>query len=262
MKTTTARIATLAASLVIGAGTAAAQGAPADSAANLYTQASERMAWGTPPDTAAVIGLLTQAATLYREAADRGEEAIMLALIGRLHTAAGRVDSALVYYRRASDLQRIAGDTAALSATLEEMQSPAAVELLNRSPLLKPTMGAVAGARYVNDTRALLTSTRDEGELQQIKTVEKATQELEQVLEKTMSVYAVVQSEPSRVEVTYRRLIQKAAPPRSLTTNDSILLRPALYLFEGKDPATGAAQRKPVACATRCKVDFIFTKGR
>lgn len=133
-----------------------------------------------------------------------------------------------------------------------------AAEMLDLSPVLLERSGIAGEARFVRQARALLAASPETAEAaRSISTVEDATLALERALEGT-TVFAVVRSTPSPLVVTYRRLVDERAPQLTVTTDDSIPLQPALYLFTATDPASGRVQEQKKSCAAGCSVVFRF----
>jgi hypothetical protein len=217
-------------------------------------RASELYAWGTDGDVPHVLQLLSSAATLFHSAGDLRGEATALERLGRVHADLEDPDSALTFYRRALALREKIGDTAATTATRRTMRRPAAVELLKRSPLLEPTMGVVAGHRFVGEVRSLLATVGDSlgpG----ANTPQAATRALELLLG-DRTVRAEIQSEPAGLVVKYRRMTDPTQRELAVTTSDTISLQPALYVFTIVDPRTGQPEVQNKDCATPCTVRF------
>lgn len=134
----------------------------------------------------------------------------------------------------------------------------AAAEILGRSPLLLTRSAAAAETRFVQQARAILAASPETAEAaREISTAEEATRALERALAGT-TVTAVVRSTPPALVVTYRRLVDEGAPELTVTTNDSIPLQPALYLFTATDPASGRVMEQKKSCAAGCTVAFRF----
>jgi tetratricopeptide (TPR) repeat protein len=237
-------------------GTLAAQQAPSDSADRLAASAADIYAWQPAPDTSRVLALLADAATLYHRARDSAAEGRIYARIAAVYTDRGQVDSALRYFQRALDLQRAAGDTTGAWITAKQMRLPLAMDLLNHSPLLAPRMSVVADAQFVRDAKNVLATASDQAPLA-LQSSAEATRALEAELA-SLTIYATVRSEPSRVEVTFRRIVDSVGRELSVTTNDKIPMVPALYLFAALDPRTGAKREQRKSCATHCTVYFVF----
>ena len=71
------------------------------------------------------------------------------------------------------------------------------------------------------------------------------------------TVKAVVTSAPQGIQVSFRRFIDSGVVSLNITTNDTVLISPALYVFEALD-AAGQVHRQTVSCATDCRVFFNF----
>ena len=138
---------------------------------------------------------------------------------------------------------------------LTEEKRQQLIELLDRSPLLEPTMSVVAQARYLRDTRSVLEGYWAESETS---SVEDATLAIQDLLAGT-TVTAAVLSEPADLNVTYRLLVDVDAPVLSVTTAASIQLSPGLYVFTCTS-STGVTEQKNVSCATNCEVRFVFPR--
>jgi hypothetical protein len=209
------------------------------------------------PEACRVFLLLSDSVEVYRAANDYSAEGRVLSRIGQILAAAGVTDSARPYYLRAVQAQVTAGDSAAVASTRHLIWLVDVVQLLNRSPLLEPTMGTVAGQRYVTETRRMLAQQVDSTTLAGIRSPQDATRALETVLDGTV-VHAKVQSHPSNVIVQYRRLTEPPGAERTVTTDDMISLPAALYLFLARDPVSGRVQPQTKDCAVPCLVRFVF----
>jgi hypothetical protein len=209
------------------------------------------------PEACRVLQLLSDSVKLYQDANNRSAEGNVLSRIGQILAAAGATDSARPYYLRAVEAQVSAGDSAAVASTRRLIWVVDVVQLLNRSPLLEPTMGTVVGQRYVAETRRVLAQQLDSTVLAGVRSPDDATRALEAVLDGTV-VRAKVQSHPSNVLVQYRRLTEPPGAERTVTTDDMISLPAALYLFVARDPVSGRVQPQTKDCAIPCLVRFVF----
>ena len=139
------------------------------------------------------------------------------------------------------------------AATLQRLQ-----ELLVSSPLLEPTMGVVEQAQYVASAQEALSQvpgSKPSG----IESPTDATAAVESALALASSAVVVeLVSEPPGAVVSYRRLIDSDAALLQATTNDTISVAPALYLFMAANPRSGQTDSLRVACATQCRVKFVF----
>lgn len=134
-----------------------------------------------------------------------------------------------------------------------------AVQLLNNSPLLRPTMSVVGEAAFVRDSKEVLRSIPGGDTIAAgLATARDATAELENVLAGS-SVQATVVSVPSGLLVGYRRLVDDHAPILNTTSDATLAIEPALYLFRCTNPRTRQVEERRIACATNCKVEFRFT---
>jgi tetratricopeptide (TPR) repeat protein len=197
------------------------------------------------------------ALTLAREIGNIAAEAHIFEMIGRAQQQATRNDSALTYYMGAVRLyQEIGNSPAAVrtAARLQGIREARAVELLNSSPLLHATMGVIAGARHVQETRATLAGVPG-FDPESITSVERSDEALEQFLSR-QTVYAAVHSIPPGMLVRYRRLLDGPGQDMTVTTDERIPLPPALYLFSTTHPRTGRLLEQKVSCATHCNVVF------
>lgn len=158
--------------------------------------------------------------------------------------------------------------TSSAEVHAQEQQLPDSVrlriiELLDNSPLLEPTLSIVLGARYVRDTRMLL-SIIDTTLVLPEQTALEATRELERRLERWLertggeSPMATVESVPDGLVVTYRPITDPEAQELTATTRDEFPLRPALYVFRCTNPTTGQVVTQRKSCATNCRVVFNF----
>ena len=128
--------------------------------------------------------------------------------------------------------------------------------LLSTSPLLEPTMGVVEQAQYVADARNVLSQVPG-ASAADVESAADAAAAVETALAGS-AVRAELISEPPGIVVSYRRLIDPEAALTQATTNDTIQVPPALYLFIGTDAQSGKADSLKVACATGCRVKFSF----
>src|SRR5687767_4547324 len=142
---------------------------------------------------------------------------------------------------------------------LDQAKRDRVVNAVNTSPLLAPTMSVVREAQYVRDAQLLLADISWSSGGPPVSSVAEATKVLESLLAGS-TVRAIVTSVPTRVLVKYRRLVDLNAPALSVTTDDTLNLQPATYLFIGTDPTTQATIEQRVPCASRCKVVFDFRK--
>lgn len=206
------------------------------------------------------IRVLADSAEVYRRSGNRAAEGRVLSRVGQLLIAAGAPDSASLYYSRAIEAKRAAGDVEGSDSARRQMRLAQRMGLLQRAPVLEPTMGVVAGQLYIRDTRLALADELDPAALEEIRSPEDATRALEASLGGIV-VQAKVRSQPSRIVVRYRRLIDPPGAERSVTTDDDIQLPPALYLFEARHPVSGKVQEQRKSCATPCNVQFVFAPG-
>lgn len=200
-----------------------------------------------------------RAAAVAREIGNLAAEARTLENIGGIQWQTTHLDSALNYYTSAARIYATIGNapaSARIGARLQAVREARAVELLNTSPLLEPTMGVVAGARHVRETRAVLFGLSG-FDPAGVTSVEEADEALEQVLAAN-TVFASVTSVPPGQVVKYRRILDALGQEQSVTTDRSIPLRPALYVFVAVDPQTGRSMEQRIPCATNCNVTFNF----
>jgi hypothetical protein len=209
------------------------------------------------PEACRMLQLLSDSVEFHRGANDRSGEGRVLSRIGEVLAAAGAADSARAYYLRAVEAQHLAGDSGAVAATRRLIWRVDVVQLLNRSPLLEPTMGTVTGQQFVGEARRVLAQEVDSVVLAEIRSPHDATRALEAVLSGTV-VDARVQSQPANLVVQYRRLTDPPGSERTVTTDDVLSLPAALYLFVARDPATGRVQPQTKDCAIPCSVRFVF----
>lgn len=156
---------------------------------------------------------------------------------------------------------------ATLPARLALAQNPSTIsaatvqrlrELLETSPLLEPTMGVVEQAQYVASAQEVLSQVPG-SQPAGIESPTEATTAVEAALSFAGSaVTAELVSEPPGSVVSYRRLIDSDATLVQATTNDTISVAPALYLFMATNPHSGQTDSLRVACATQCRAKFVF----
>ncbi len=272
-----------------------------DTAEQISAHASELYAWGNPPDTSRVLELLKSALRLYRGSRDRAGEAMVLARLGRVYDDGNQTDSALAFYGqavrigretgnatqegrllraigavytrlglpdsaqahfdRALSIARERGDTDSEKLTLAEIRYAKVLDLLNRSPLLEPGMSVVKSGLFVQQAKAVLGNSPDVATLDSPEALTKALEQ--EFARKVTIIHATVQSEPTRIAVSYRRLSDPEGTALTVTTDDRIPLQAALYAFSAKDPTSGdPAQVQNVKCMTNCTVRFTFTPTR
>ncbi|MBI2401723.1 MAG: hypothetical protein HYV20_03075 [Gemmatimonadetes bacterium] len=83
--------------------------------------------------------------------------------------------------------------------------------------------------------------------------VEDAVRELENALAAFGQASAEVRSEPPGMTVRYWRAFDTREAAASVTTNATLRVRPAWYLFVCRDPATGReSEPERVDCTSRC----------
>lgn len=144
-----------------------------------------------------------------------------------------------------------------LGQSEEEILSRDLVALLDQSPLLEPTEGLWAEEYYVSQARLVLDRAgRPTGD---ISTARQATAALEEALGEEVEV--VVTSQPSGLDVEYRRLVDTAAAWLSVTTDHKMVKEAAVYTFRCINPSTREFVVKHISCATPCRASFFFDSG-
>ena len=163
--------------------------------------------------------------------------------IGRLYIESGKRDSALTYFG-ASLLM-----TGRLSAQRAE-------SLLARSPLFDSSSVATDSVAFVRNVDSLLglipnrpTSLGKPG------SVGTATADVQALLG-SVRVPAIITSNPSGLVVNYWPLIADSTQRRDVVTADTVMLRPAAYVFLVRAAKARAQESRRVSCATGCRVHF------
>lgn len=168
---------------------------------------------------------------------------VELERIGQLHAELGQRDSSLAYLGRAI-LQK---DRTWLSRIMT---------VLERSPVADTAASAVDSTRFVGDVKAMLRALPVQRfPLPEPTSILRATADLEAMIS-TTSVAAVVTSVPSGRVVHYYPLVSDTSQSRDLTTADTVLIRPAHYVFEIRDRQGRAIQRRRALCARGCHIHF------
>lgn len=134
-----------------------------------------------------------------------------------------------------------------------------AIVLIDGSPLLNPTMSVVREAQFVARVRQFLADAGLGGG-EDLNNATDAQRALEAML--GFQVTAEVNSFPSGLVVTYRRLVDGPESDRDITTDSSVRLFPAAYLFSAVDVRTGETETRRVSCSEDCTVTFDFRNRR
>ncbi len=98
-----------------------AQNTESPEADRLFEEAYQLFQQGTAESLQQAIPKFEQAAILYRQAGDKGLEALSLLAVGYIYSSLGEKQKALEYYDRALPLRQAVGDRGGEAATLNNI---------------------------------------------------------------------------------------------------------------------------------------------
>ena len=138
----------------------AQQPANSDAAQQVYQEAIELFKQGTAESLRQAIPKFEQAVILYRQAGEKGSEAVSLLALGRVYDSLGEKQKALEYYNQALPLYRAVGDRGGEALTLNNIglvydslgEIQKALEYYNQALPLRRVVGDRGGeARTLNN---------------------------------------------------------------------------------------------------------------
>jgi CHAT domain-containing protein/tetratricopeptide (TPR) repeat protein len=131
----------------------AQQPANSDAAQQVYQEAIELFDQGTAESLRQAIPKFEQAVILYRQAGEKGSEALCLVALGRIYDLLGEKQTALEYYNQALPLTRAVGDRGGEATTLNNIgvvyddlgEKQKALEYYNQALPLRRAVGDRGG---------------------------------------------------------------------------------------------------------------------
>jgi len=130
-------------------------------------------------------------------------------------------------------------------------------ELLERAPVLSPRpSNALDEKRFIEEANKLLVHA--DWEVGKIETAVDAIAELEIWFSASPPVKAQVISNPTGLDVEYRKVVDTQGPFQNTTTdNVKLMVNPVLYKFICKNK-NGEKKEQIIACTNGCTVKFEF----